>query len=172
MDFSSNRSNCRHDGPRLHRLRLATPRPPASEAQKAHYHGRMRARRYAIYVIYDLMAHPSHPLPLLDPIGHLERMIIPKSQGKVAFYDARKVSWGDLFPHPPKNPGVRRGEVTVDGVAKLLITCSLVSLNHAIFGIRTKYLTTDAQFWSMAWDRISHYPIPQFIQCNVVNRNQ
>lgn len=31
-------------------------------------------------------------------------MTIPKSQGKQAFYDARKASWGDLFPHPPKNP--------------------------------------------------------------------
>lgn len=32
------------------------------------------------------------------------RMIIPKSQGKQSFYDARKSSWGDIFPHEPKNP--------------------------------------------------------------------
>jgi len=32
------------------------------------------------------------------------RITIPKSQGKQAFYDARKSSWGDIFPHAPKNP--------------------------------------------------------------------
>ena len=31
------------------------------------------------------------------------RMTIPKSQGKQAFYDARKSDWGDIFPHAPKN---------------------------------------------------------------------
>ena len=31
------------------------------------------------------------------------RITIPKSQGKQAFYDARKASWGDMFPHAPKN---------------------------------------------------------------------
>lgn len=31
------------------------------------------------------------------------RLTIPKSQGKQAFYDARKSGWGDIFPHPPKN---------------------------------------------------------------------
>lgn len=31
------------------------------------------------------------------------RMTIPKSQGKQPFYDARKSSWGDIFPHEPKN---------------------------------------------------------------------
>ena len=36
------------------------------------------------------------------------RLTIPKSQGKQPFYDARKSSWGDIFPHPPKNaPQVR-----------------------------------------------------------------
>lgn len=32
------------------------------------------------------------------------RMTIPRSQGKQAYYDARKSSWGDIFPHDPKNP--------------------------------------------------------------------
>jgi ribosomal protein RSM22 (predicted rRNA methylase) len=32
------------------------------------------------------------------------RMTIPRSQGKQPFYDARKSSWGDIFPHEPKNP--------------------------------------------------------------------
>ena len=31
------------------------------------------------------------------------RLTIPRSQGKQAYYDARKSSWGDIFPHPPKN---------------------------------------------------------------------
>lgn len=31
------------------------------------------------------------------------RMTVPKSQGKQPFYDARKSSWGDIFPHGPKN---------------------------------------------------------------------
>ena len=31
------------------------------------------------------------------------RMTIPKSQGKQPYYDARKSSWGDIFPHDPKN---------------------------------------------------------------------
>ncbi|GAA5971847.1 hypothetical protein JCM11641_001536 [Rhodosporidiobolus odoratus] len=35
--------------------------------------------------------------------GDLERHIIPKSQGRQAYYDARKSAWGDTFPHPPKN---------------------------------------------------------------------
>lgn len=32
------------------------------------------------------------------------RLTIPKSQGKQAYYDARKSEWGDIFPHEPKNP--------------------------------------------------------------------
>lgn len=34
--------------------------------------------------------------------------MIPKSQGKQAYYDARKSAWGDLFPHDPKNGEVIR----------------------------------------------------------------
>lgn len=33
----------------------------------------------------------------------IERHTIPKSQGKQEYYDARKVKWGDSFPHAPKN---------------------------------------------------------------------
>lgn len=40
--------------------------------------------------------------------GYLERIIIPKSQGKTPYRDARKAMWGDLFPHAPKNKPVRR----------------------------------------------------------------
>jgi ribosomal protein RSM22 (predicted rRNA methylase) len=38
-------------------------------------------------------------------------MTIPKSQGKQPFYDARKSSWGDLFPHEPKNRPLERFRV-------------------------------------------------------------
>ncbi|KAG5340736.1 hypothetical protein C0989_000400 [Termitomyces sp. Mn162] len=46
------------------------------------------------------------------PAGKIMRMTIPKSQGKQAFYDARKASWGDLFPHLPKNPPQERYQPT------------------------------------------------------------
>ena len=36
------------------------------------------------------------------------RLTIPKSQGKQPFYDARKSSWGDIFPHAPKNKPLER----------------------------------------------------------------
>ncbi|KAJ7597360.1 mitochondrial small ribosomal subunit Rsm22-domain-containing protein [Mycena floridula] len=40
--------------------------------------------------------------------GKLMRMTVPKSQGKQPFYDARKASWGDIFPHEPKNEPLER----------------------------------------------------------------
>lgn len=42
------------------------------------------------------------------PLGEIARIVIPKSQGKQAYYDARKSAWGDLFPHDPKNGEVIR----------------------------------------------------------------
>ena len=42
------------------------------------------------------------------PSGKIVRITIPKSQGKQAFYDARKSSWGDIFPHSPKNAPLER----------------------------------------------------------------
>ena len=38
------------------------------------------------------------------------RLTIPRSQGKQAFYDARKSSWGDLFPHVPKIKPLERSQ--------------------------------------------------------------
>lgn len=38
-----------------------------------------------------------------DVDGQFKRIIVPKSQGKDVFYEARKAKWGDLWPHPPKN---------------------------------------------------------------------
>lgn len=40
--------------------------------------------------------------------GEIQRMTIPKSQGKIPYRDARKSAWGDLFPHNSKNKVVTR----------------------------------------------------------------
>lgn len=40
--------------------------------------------------------------------GEIQRMTIPKSQGKIPYRDARKAMWGDLYPHPPKTKIVTR----------------------------------------------------------------
>ncbi|KAI8087978.1 mitochondrial small ribosomal subunit Rsm22-domain-containing protein [Gilbertella persicaria] len=40
--------------------------------------------------------------------GEIQRMTIPKSQGKIPYRDARKAMWGDLFPHSSKNKIVTR----------------------------------------------------------------
>lgn len=40
------------------------------------------------------------------------RMTIPKSQGKQPYYDARKSTWGDIFPHEPKNTPQERYQPT------------------------------------------------------------
>ena len=45
------------------------------------------------------------------------RLTIPKSQGKQAYYDARKSSWGDIFPHPSKNKEVERYRPPVEGAS-------------------------------------------------------
>jgi len=47
--------------------------------------------------------------------GKIMRLTIPKSQGKQPFYDARKSSWGDIFPHPPKNRPQERFQSTREG---------------------------------------------------------
>jgi ribosomal protein RSM22 (predicted rRNA methylase) len=44
--------------------------------------------------------------------GKIMRLTIPKSQGKQEYYDARKSSWGDLFPHEPKNTPQERYQPT------------------------------------------------------------
>lgn len=40
--------------------------------------------------------------------GEIQRMTIPKSQGKIPYHDARKAAWGDLFPHNSKNKVITR----------------------------------------------------------------
>lgn len=49
-----------------------------------------------------------------SPAGNIARHIIPRSQGKQHYYDARKAKWGDAFPWESKNgPDVRkRGSVS------------------------------------------------------------
>jgi ribosomal protein RSM22 (predicted rRNA methylase) len=51
------------------------------------------------------------PIVTSNLTGKIMRMTVPKSQGKQPFYDARKSSWGDIFPHPPKNPPQERVQV-------------------------------------------------------------
>lgn len=53
------------------------------------------------------------------PQGKIMRMTIPKSQGKQPFYDARKSSWGDIFPHPPKTKPQERQHVLKPGSASV-----------------------------------------------------
>ena len=43
------------------------------------------------------------------------RLTIPKSQGKQAYYDARKCTWGDIFPHQSKLKEVERYRPPVEG---------------------------------------------------------
>jgi ribosomal protein RSM22 (predicted rRNA methylase) len=49
--------------------------------------------------------------------GKIMRLTIPKSQGKQEFYDARKSSWGDIFPHEPKNPPHERFRSKTESIA-------------------------------------------------------
>ncbi|KAF9486377.1 Rsm22-domain-containing protein [Pholiota conissans] len=42
--------------------------------------------------------------------GKIMRLTIPKSQSKQVFYDARKSSWGDIFPHEPKIKPLERDQ--------------------------------------------------------------
>ncbi|KAG8834787.1 37S ribosomal protein S22 [Serendipita sp. 399] len=54
--------------------------------------------------IYNPMKGSGHvTLDTCTPNGQIARIVIPKSQGKAEYYDARKSDWGDLFPHEPKN---------------------------------------------------------------------
>lgn len=57
---------------------------------------------------------PSHSRssPTDVDAGKVMRITIPKSQGKQPYYDARKASWGDLFPHEPKNAPQERYQPT------------------------------------------------------------
>ncbi|KAG9122277.1 37S ribosomal protein S22 [Ceratobasidium sp. 392] len=54
-------------------------------------------------IVYPPMKRSGHVI--LDTCtreGSIARITIPKSQGKQAYYDARKANWGDAFPHAPR----------------------------------------------------------------------
>lgn len=53
--------------------------------------------------------------------GSIIRLTVPRSASKQAFYDARKSTWGDLFPHPAKGTEIVRDR----GIKKLLRTNSV-----------------------------------------------
>ena len=74
--------------------------PPFEEEWSYHF-GHLHSRRYIIAPSLQ------GSLKLLS-LGKIMRLTIPKSQGKQPYYDARKSSWGDLFPHPPKNRPLER----------------------------------------------------------------
>ncbi|KIJ36933.1 hypothetical protein M422DRAFT_33984 [Sphaerobolus stellatus SS14] len=53
------------------------------------------------------------------PEGPIMRLTYPRSQGKQIYHDARKASWGDIFPHEPKNaPLVRYTGAKAKGPAQ------------------------------------------------------
>ncbi|KZT55403.1 Rsm22-domain-containing protein [Calocera cornea HHB12733] len=60
-------------------------------------------------IVYPPLKRSGHIVfDMCTKSGTIERHTIPKSQGKQPYYDARKASWGDSFPHAPKiNPVVR-----------------------------------------------------------------
>ena len=45
-------------------------------------------------------------MDLCSSVGEIHRIIVPQSQGKLIYTDARKSHWGDLWPHPPKGKPV------------------------------------------------------------------
>ncbi|KAG9013377.1 37S ribosomal protein S22 [Tulasnella sp. JGI-2019a] len=76
-----------------------------SEAEVAADMASLRLESYGWpRVIYPPIKRSGHVI--LDACtvdGNISRITIPRSQGKQAYHDARKSSWGDIFPHPPKN---------------------------------------------------------------------
>ncbi len=48
--------------------------------------------------------------------GSIVRLTLPRSHSKQAYHDARKVTWGDLFPHETKGAEIVRDR----GLRKLL----------------------------------------------------
>ncbi|EAU92266.1 3-methyl-2-oxobutanoate hydroxymethyltransferase [Coprinopsis cinerea okayama7 len=83
---------------------------PAEEPSEAEVHETLRQEAYHWpRLVFPPMKKSGHVI--LDSCtseGKIVRMTIPKSQGKQPYYDARKSAWGDLFPHPPKNPPQER----------------------------------------------------------------
>ncbi|TFK26729.1 3-methyl-2-oxobutanoate hydroxymethyltransferase [Coprinopsis marcescibilis] len=92
--------------------------------------------------------------------GKIMRMTVPRSQGKQPYYDARKSSWGDLFPHPPKNAPqerivVRDGEGNVKRVQRDHIGKSQKSSESPNLRISERLATTirEAKKVNRRWER-------------------
>ncbi|KIJ66366.1 hypothetical protein HYDPIDRAFT_180817 [Hydnomerulius pinastri MD-312] len=81
---------------------------PASSADRAHEALRREAYGWPRLVFPPLKRSGHIIIDACTQEGKIIRLTIPKSQGKQPFYDARKSSWGDLFPHPPKNRPIER----------------------------------------------------------------
>jgi len=88
-----------------------TASTPVTEAEEQE-HLRLEAFRWP-RLVFPPMKRSGHVI--LDSCtaeGKVMRITIPKSQGKQPFYDARKASWGDMFPHEPKNAPQERYQPT------------------------------------------------------------
>ena len=67
------------------------------------------------HIILDVCS----PLSVREPREpSLERLTITKSQGKQIYYDARKSSWGDLWPFGSRKPGIKREVVFKDDMGR------------------------------------------------------
>jgi len=67
------------------------------------------------HIILDVCS-PLSVRPPREP--SLERLTITKSQGKQVYYDARKSSWGDLWPFGSRKPGIKREVVFKQDMAR------------------------------------------------------
>ncbi|KAF8604014.1 hypothetical protein BDV93DRAFT_492700 [Ceratobasidium sp. AG-I] len=81
--------------------------------------------------------------------GSIARMTIPRSQGKQAYHDARKASWGDAFPHAPRiapqlrTRGIRRlGPVSVPTTAQDGATDVVGSNRHGADRMANEIIST------------------------------
>lgn len=67
------------------------------------------------HIILDVCSPLSVRLPR-EP--SLERLTITKAQGKQVYYDARKSSWGDLWPFGSRKPPIKREVVFKEDMAR------------------------------------------------------
>lgn len=60
-------------------------------------------------LVYPPLKRSGHVvMDTCHPSSAIVRLTLPKSQSRQAYYDARKISWGDLFPHDVKGTAVIR----------------------------------------------------------------
>lgn len=60
-------------------------------------------------LVYPPLKRSGHVvMDTCHPSSAIVRLTLPKSQSRQAYYDARKISWGDLFPHAVKGTPVVR----------------------------------------------------------------